>query len=181
MTQSQRRFAEIPLLLLILWCVQALEISVLRLPLNAGAVHLMPVLITYVALTRSWGMLGLLSFAFAFMGSSTIAYPAGIYIAVQMWTALVTKGFVKAFALEGRTPFTVLAVSSHVVAKIITFLCLLALKMSPPVGHSVLHLVGGAASTALLAWFLFPPFVAWDSYFEHEADEARELNPTLLR
>jgi len=180
MTQTQRKLLEIPILLLLLWLTQGLEISLLRLPFGLGSLDVIPVLVTYTALTRHWYLLGALSFAFAFIGSSTVAYSAGIYIGVQMWTALVTKICVKAFALEGRGPFTGLAVSSWMVGKILTGF-LLSLSQPPlPLGFFFAQLATGALSTALIAWLFFPAFVGWDKFFEHEPDEARDLSPDIL-
>ena len=181
MTQTQKNTFEWPILLTILWIVQSFEISILHLPFGLGSIHVIPVLIVYVALTRRWGQIAVLAFVFAFIGSPTIGYPATIYIGVQIWTALVTRGIVSGLALEGRRPFTVLVAGSHLFSKFLTWFVLKTVAKALPWTDTLFHGSLTCITAAALGWFLFPLFVGWDEFFEHEADEARELNPNVLR
>ncbi len=181
MTQTQKTFFEWPILIFILLIAQTIEISALHLPLGLGSIHVIPVLITYIALTRSWGSTALFSFIFAAIGSPTIGYPASIYIGVQIWTALATRAVVSGLALEGRRPFTILVVSSHIFSKLLTCFILGVVSRALPWADTIVHIFTTAFTTAALAWFMFPLFVGWDEFFEHEAAEARELNPNVLR
>lgn len=180
MTPTQKRFVEWPLILLLVWSTQVLEISSLRVPL-LGPVQILPVLITYLAVTRAWGELFWQAATFAFLGSSVIGYPWPVYLAVQVWTALILHLVVQTFALEGRQAFTGLSALGSVTSKVLTYLVLRSGMQVLPFNIFLRDLFGAALSASILAWFLFPLFAAWDAYFEHEADEARELKPGALR
>jgi len=181
MTKTQKKFAEWPILLFMIMLTQTAELALHNLPLFSGYVHLIPIMIAYIALTRSWYTLMLLTVIFAYIGSATIGYSMGIYLAVQMWTAMVLKSFVYAFALEGRRPFTGMVVASSLFAKILTWFFLKSFHLSQPLSHMVLSLPLTLLMAGLLAWLLFPVFVAWDNYFEHEAEDARDLDPNILK
>ncbi len=181
MTQTQKKIFEWPLLFLILVLIQAIEISLLDLPLGLSTLHFIPVLSIYIALTRSWGQILLLSFVLGILGSPAIGYPAAIYISVLAWTALTTKAVVSALALEGRRPFVGLTAASHIFSRLLTWALLKNIGSALPFSTMFQWMIGSTLTTSFLAWVLFPYFVAWDEYFEHEADEARELNPNVLR
>lgn len=180
MTPTQKRFVEWPLILFLVWSTQVLEISTLRVPL-LGPIQILPVLITYLAVTRAWGELFWQSAAFAFLGSSVIGYAWPVYLAVQVWTALILHLVVQTFALEGRQAFTMLAALGSLAAKVLTYLVLRSGMQVLPLNIVLRDLVSAAVSASILAWFLFPLFAAWDAYFEHQADESRELKPGALR
>ena len=181
MTPTQKKVLEWPLLILILWLSQSMEISLLRLPGPLGSFHIPPVLIVYLALTRSWGSLTLLAFVFSYLGSTSVSHSASIYIASQVWTALATKSVATALALEGRPQFTMLVVGSHIVSRLLTHVLLAYLGQNADVFSFVSYTLIGALPAALLGWLLFPLFMEWDRYFGHEADDSRELNPDLIR
>ena len=181
MTPTQKRFVEIPLLLGLLWLIQALEISFLQMPFQAGAVHVVPVVIVYFALTRSWTRLVILSILFALAGSFTVGHAATIYVAVQFWTALFSKVIVSEFALEGRKPFAFLVVGSNAFSKTLTWILLGMQAHAMPAQFFLKSLFLSMGTTAIVAWFIFPLCVSWDEYFDHPVHESRELNPDILR
>jgi hypothetical protein len=164
-----------------MWLAQSLEISLLRLPGALGSFHLPPVLIVYLALTRSWGVLTLLAFVFSYLGSTSVSHSTAVYIAAQVWTALATKGVATALALEGRPQFTMLVAGSHIMSRILTHLLLVYIGQGADFWTFLSYTVLGTLPAALLGWLLFPLFMEWDRYFGHEADESRELNPDLIR
>lgn len=181
LTQTQKKFIEWPLIILLVFCVQSLEISVLRLPLWIGPVHPIPVLLAYLAVTRNWDALVMLAAIFAFMGSSTIGYPWPVYLATQLWIALILKLIILTFALEGRRSFTGLTAVGNILSKILVFVILGSVSKTLPWPLFLRDTFLSTIMSAILAWFLFPMFAAWDAYFEHEPEEARELRPGALR
>lgn len=182
MTQTQKKYLVWPILLFLFWLAQALEISLVHIPvLRFAHIHLTPILCIYIALTRSWGKIALLSAVFGILAIPAVGYPASIYVAVLMWTSLGTKGVVSALALEGRRPFSMMVFASHAFLRILTWFLLRNIGQALPLGITLHWTLLSALTAAVLGWFLFPIFVAWDDFFEHEADEARDLNPNVLR
>ena len=181
MTPTQKRFAEWPVLIVLIWLAQALEVSLLRLPAPFGSFHLPPIIIIYLALTRSWPSLAMLSFLFAVAGAATVTQPGEIYIASQLWTAFATKAVVTAFRLEGRFAFTALVAGAHIINKILVLILLANRNIDVDLLTSILSVVFGTFPAVLLGWFLFPIFMRWDLYFMHEPAESRELNPDGIR
>jgi hypothetical protein len=181
MTSTQKRWFEWPLLIAFLWLYQSLELSLFQLPSNLGSISLIPILMAYTALTRDWSKHFFLSLFFCFMGSFSTAVAAGIFIASALWTALIMKLVVMAFALEGRKPFSTLAVGCFVLFKVLRIFLLVSTGLRQPFFHNVIATILGMGITGALAWTLFPHLVKWDIYFEHEADGAREVNPNVLR
>jgi hypothetical protein len=181
MTQTQKKFLEWPLILTILLLVQAFEVALLRLPFGLGPIHVIPVLISYLAVTRNWVQLVALTALFGFLGSSTIGFPWPLYVAALLWTALIEKAVLLTFSVEGRGPFAGLAAGANILFRLLTWFLLESFNDTLPVGLLAMGLIGSTLASAGLAWYLFPLFAAWDSYFEHAADEARELKPGALR
>lgn len=181
MTQTQKKTLEWPLIFALVVLVQSLEVGLLRLPFGLGPVHVMPVLISYLAVTRSWGWLTLLTFIFSFMGSFTIAYPWPVYVAVQIWSALFMRVIMQTFTLEGRRSFTGLAALGHLLSQVLVFVIQGGTARTLPLADVTKGIAAGTLVSAALAWWLFPLFASWDAYFEHEAEEARELKPGALR
>ena len=181
LSQTQKKVIEWPLIVALVFFIQALEISVLRLPLWIGPIHPMPILIVYLSVTRNWGPLVILTSVFAFMGSATVGYPWPVYLAVHLWTALVLKLVILTFALEGRRAFIGLAALGNVLSKILVYVIQGSLFKTLPLPLFLRDLVATTLVATVLAWILFPAFAAWDAYFEHELEEARELRPGALR
>ncbi|MBS1984159.1 MAG: hypothetical protein JST16_08300 [Bdellovibrionales bacterium] len=180
LTQTQKRFIEWPLILVLVFGIQIVETAV-ELPL-LGPVHVMPVLITYLAVTRNWGQLTFLTLIFSFMASSTVGYPWPTYVAVQVWTALALKAILTTFTLEGRREFTGLTALGNLISKAIVYVLLSGgSDRGFPLSFLLKDIFTTTLLTALLAWFIFPLLAAWDAFFEHEAEEARELKPGALR
>ena len=104
-----------------------------------------------------------------------------MYVAAQVWTALTLKVILQTFAVEGRRQFTGLAALGAVIATTITYVLLKSVAKTLPLPLVLRDIVTTTAITAPLAYVMFPLFAAWDAYFEHEADESRELKPGALR
>lgn len=161
--------------------MQALELTVFQLPYHLGAIQFVPVFITYFALTRGWGRLFVLALVFSFIGSFTIGYSAAIFMAVQVWTALVVKIVVSEFALEGRQSFTFLVAGSQAFGKTLTWILLRTKGQALSPGLFLISLVTCSILAGAVGWFLYPRCLGWDTFFQHPIDEARELNPDILR
>jgi hypothetical protein len=181
MTPTQKKWLEWPLILALIWVAQSLEISVLRLPGALGSFHIPPVVIVYLGLTRNWFQLTALAFVFAILGSATVTHSGGLYIAAQVWTALFVKTLVTSFALEGRLQFTLLVAGASIFSRVLTHVLLAYQGGNADFWTFLVYTVLGTPTAALLGWLLFPLFMEWDRYFQHEADEARELNPDKIR
>jgi len=181
LSASQRRVTEWPLFLTLLSCAQIAELSFLQMPFNLGSVHLIPVLCAYIALTRKWRHIAWLSLLLAIVGASSVGYSGLVYFAVLLWTALLTKIVVGALALEGRTSFTLLVMGAHIFAKLLVWILLKHGGSALPFPRALLGIFATLFPAGLAAYLLFPLFVKWDEYFEHEADDARELNPNVLK
>lgn len=176
MTNTQKRYLEIPLLLFIILMTQAFETF-----LGTSYFHPIPLLISYLAFTRGWKTLAWLSAAFAYIGALTVAYSAGLYVAVQVWLALGLKLIVDNFALEGRRAFVIMAAVSTVAARILTWSLLVGQGDAIPVTMLVVTCITEPITTALLAWVLFPAFNNWDAFFGHEREDTREYGDGLLK
>src|SRR5688572_25688880 len=118
MTSTQKRWLEWPLIFLLLIFIQSIEISLLqRARFFMGSVHLVPIVIIYVALTRDWlKAVGIVTL-FAALGSATVGYPVGFFVGAQVWTALLAKVVVSVMALEGRRIFCALVMSAQLFSK----------------------------------------------------------------
>ncbi len=101
-----------------MWILQALEISLLQLPFQLGSVHVIVIVISYLALTRDWPKMVMLCLVFSIMASFTTTVPTGVCVAIMMWMGLLSKIFVQEFALEGRRTFMLLAVANFVFFKL---------------------------------------------------------------
>lgn len=178
MTSTQKRWAEWPFILLILALTQAVEISLLqRLPFFLGSIHLVPIVITYVALTRDWlkavGIVTLL----AALGSATIGYPVGFFVGAQVWTALLAKVLVSVMALEGRKVFCGLVMAAQLFSKFLVILMMSSKGRVPEFLHFWGISITSAVGMGLLAWILYPLLLWWDRYFEHIEEDMPELSP----
>jgi hypothetical protein len=178
MTSTQKRWVEWPLILILIAFVQALELSVFqKIPFFFGAIHLVPVVITYVALTRDWlKSVGIVTL-FAALGSATIGFPVGFFVGAQVWTALLTKVLVSVLALEGRRIFCVLVMGGQIVSKILVIFMLSSKGRVPEMLHFWGVSLTSALAMGLLAWFIYPLLLWWDRYFEHIEEDMPELNP----
>ncbi len=181
MTQTQKRIFEWPMLLVAIWALQALEISLLQLPAHAGGLNVISILSVYLALTRSWPVLLVLSTVLAVMASAAVTHSGGVVLAAYVWTALATKAAAQAFALEGRRQFTGLVAGAFVFRKALTFVLLSTFDVQPTLTGAIGYTLAGVVPAAIAGWFLFPLFMAWDAYFLHEAEDARELNPDRIK
>lgn len=181
MNQTQKYLFELPILALFFWIWQALELSVLRLPFGAGGIQIIPSIVTYIALTRSWERTTLFAFLLVFVGSFNIGIPATTYIAAGVWTALFAKLFSSEFAVEGSQKFMLLAGGAHLCNKFLIFALLRYQHNALPFWIFIKDVTISSLSTMALSYFVFPYLVRWDEYFEHAIDESRDLNPDVLR
>ena len=181
MNQSQKRWAEFPILLLLIWVFQGLELSVLRIPFQHGAVQMAPVIVVYVALTRNWEKLAWLSLFFGFLGSFTVGYSWIVYVAAQFWMGLAAKVFISGFTIDSKISFAFLVSGCVVFSKLLAgFL----LKVS---GIDLLFLyvardsIFSALASGVLAYLVYSFFLAWDDYFDHPHIDASEINPDIIK
>jgi hypothetical protein len=181
MTQTQKKAFEIPILIFLVWIIQIAEIWILRLPFESGALQVVPIVITYIALTRSWGRLALICTVLAFVASFTVGYSKSLFVAVQVWAALATKLFSSEFAIEGRFNFASLAGGAHLFSKLTLWFLLKASGEAPSLGYMVQATFFSLGASMIFAYLIFPFLVGWDEYFEHPIAESRELNPDVLR
>lgn len=182
MTQTQKKIFEWPLIILILWLSQSLEIAVLsHLPKWMGAVQLAPIIIFYIASVRGWGILTVCTVIFALIGSSTSSYPVSIYISASLWTALTIKLFVTGITVEGRRSFFLLSFGGQILAKILTWGFLHSFSRSLPVLPSISIVIFNSILTAGVAWIVYPYLRGWDRYFEHNPEESGELSNTFSK
>lgn len=181
MTQLQRRLLELPLVLMFVWFFHSFEISIFELPYGTGSVQLIPVLITYFSLTRSWGQLTILAFGFGLIGAFTTGVPLGIYLAACVWTGLLTRALVSEFALEGRRSFMFMVFSSHLFNKSLIWFLLRIYNLQPPLMASVSRGLLSAICIGILGYLIFPILLRWDEFFEHAPYESRDINPGFLR
>lgn len=181
MTPTQKKFSEFPIMILLVWIVQALEVSILRVPGVFAPVHFIPVLTCYITVTRNWFVMAALALLFAFLGSSTVGYPWPVYVSALLWTALTLKIVILTFTLEGRRAFTLMTGAGGILFKILVHVILGSTARTLPFFSALRDWLASGLVMAAMAWFLFPVFAAWDAFFEHQSDEARELKPGALR
>jgi hypothetical protein len=161
----QKRFLEWPLLLLLIWVEQSLEISFIN---RFFSFQLLPIIFTYIAFTRDWTNGALLVGALAYLGSSHIGYDQTLYVCVFLWTALTTKVFVETFAMEERGSFIALSLGTHVFSKTLIWLLLRSEGDAVGIWRFVWDTLSILPVVGVVAWALYPLLVAWDNYFEHE-------------
>lgn len=182
MTQTQRKLLEWPILILLIWFSQIIEISFLNHAMPwAGAMQLCPIIIFYIATNRPWGILTLLTVLFSLLGSSTVGFPLSIYMAAYLWTALTIKSVVSGITLEGRNAFFTLSLGAQLLAKVIIWFLLSYQHQTLPIFQSVIIVILNSVLTAGLAWILYPYIRRWDRYFEHNIEDANDLSAGALR
>ncbi len=181
MTQSQKRIAEWPILIAIVWGIQILESSLSFYLGNTFSVHMGPIFISYLVLTRDMAKSLFLSVAVSLLFSPLVGFSGGIYISAQMWTALIGKSFVYAFALEGRIPFMILTGGLSMLFSVLSVSIMSMNQYHFSIWTQLWQLPITTLLSAGIAWLLYPKFVAWDLYFDHEPDDARKLDPGRLK
>lgn len=183
MTQTQKRWIEVPLLLLILWVVQALEMTLFRLPYYLGAPQFISILIAYVAFTRGWNTVTVLSFVFSFIASANVGFSTGVFIAAHVWAALITKGVVMAMTLEGRPAFVGLVVGYSLLLRTLTYSLLQYANAGPTLPSFFAQILVQTTVFAGLAWILYSLFSFWDGFFGHleEEEHSRGVRAHILR
>lgn len=181
MTSTQKRWVEIPLLIFAIWFVQALQISILRLPFVDGAISIIPILIIYLSLTRTWGKAILLTLVFSYLDGFTAGINMLLFASTQLWTSMITKLLASGFTVDSRNSFATLVALGFGFTKTLTFFVLSSWGQAPPLQSFIATVFFGIFLTAGLAYLLLPLFVAWDDYFEHSHIEAAELSGEFLK
>lgn len=169
--------------MLLLWAFQALELSIMQLPLFVGVPQIVSFIVAYIAFTRDWGMIAILSFAFAALGSANVTYSSGIFIAAHMWTALFIKLAASSLTLEGRQSFVMLMVAFHFLYSLIVMVLLHLVSAGPTIPSFFAQFLLQVLFVALGAFILYPLLQKWDEFFEHSDEEENSLSrgPSLSR
>ncbi len=181
MTMTQKRWLEIPLLLLLIWVYQGLELSLLHLPYYFGTPQLISLIVAYVAFSRGWTLTVILGFLLSFLGSANIGYATGIFVAAHVWSGLASKTLVSALTLEGKPAFTLLVVGYSFFLRSLTWFLLKAHGASPTIPLFVVQFLVQTLLLAVAAWLLYPIFLKWDEFFMHAQDEETLGQQSLLR
>jgi hypothetical protein len=171
MTMTQKRWLETPILLMILWIFQALELSILHLPYYLGTPQLLTLIVGYAAFSRGWAGTAALAALMSFLASANVGYPTGLFVAAHIWAALGTKGAVSALTLEGRPAFVLLVVGYSFLLKVITLSLLKFAGASPTLPLFIAQFFSQTAIMALAAWIAYPLLRKWDDYFLHTTDD----------
>jgi hypothetical protein len=171
MTKAQKKWSEIPLLILAFWMMQSLEISMTTLPWNLGALTIFPPLLAYIAYTRGWQSTGVLAYLFSFVASSTAGSKGTLFIVSQVWATLFSKVLTSAFNLEGRSSFVVLCAWFIFFQKMVLWSLLNHFSQAPALGLFFLQSFVQVLTMGMTGWLLYPIFVKWDLYFEHLPEE----------
>ncbi len=174
MTKAQKKWAEIPFLLMAFWFLQAVEISLSTLPWSLGSLSLFPTLLAYIAYTRGWQNTAILSYLFAFVASASAGTHATLFIVSMVWATLFAKLLTSAFNLEGRNSFIVLCAWFVFFQKLGLWFLLGHFAYVPAAGLFFLQSFVHVIVNGLLGWLLYPIFVKWDAYFEHLSEEEKE-------
>ncbi len=181
MTHSQKQWSEWPLILCLVWFFQALEISVLRLPFQNGALQITPVVIVYLAMTRNWEKLSLLTLVFSFLGTFTVGYSWIIYMAAQFWMAMTVKLFITGFTVDSRLSFAALVFCATGFGKLLSGFLLNSSGIQLSFFHTLKDSILYSAASGLLGFFCFTLFFVWDEYFNHPHIDASEMNPDIIK
>jgi hypothetical protein len=179
MTMTQKRWFEIPILLLIIWVSQAVELSLFPLPYYLGTPQLFSLMVAYVAFCRGWTSTAVISFLLAFLCSANVGYPTGLFIAAHLWSALSSRAVVSAFTLEGRPAFVIVVTGYSLFLKILTWSLLKSLDASPTLPLFFAQFFSQTALLAAAAWIIYPLFRKWDDYFLHTLDDD-SLSPRMI-
>lgn len=181
LTLTQRRYLEFPLLVVLLLVLQGMQISFIQLPAMTGSVPLLFVLGVYIAYTRSWKKLAVLSCFLVLFELGASGVTSGILIAAFLWSLFGARAFVAQLALEGRPSFIVLCLNAFLFFRIFTWFVLAARGHAPPIGDAVSGLLLMLPFVLFLAYLMFPLCLLWDEIFGHVPDDSRDLTPGELR
>lgn len=183
MTQTQKKWSELPLLLILLWIVQGLEISLLNLPYYLGSPQIISILLAYFAFSRGWTSLTILSFVFAFMASANSGISTGVFVSSHVWTALIIKSISSALTLSGRNSFVGLSIAFSLILRTLTFVLLKSVGAGPTLPLFFLQVLTQTAVFAIISWLIYPLFNFWDHHFDHvqEEDHNRGIHAQVLR
>lgn len=176
----QKNVVEWILLILCFIFFSSLESSILSiLPLNIGNFHIAYIIVFYVALTRSWYHLSLLSFLFAYLSTVNSGVPGGVQIAALMWIAYFIKIFSYTLSFENRYSFVYLNFVATIFVKSLIWILMNIYHKAIPFLDFLAEIPGSLIGISLTAYLMYPIFVKWDQYFEHEAEDARDFNPSI--
>jgi len=177
---SQKNLLEFVLLLLLITVFTALENSFLAmLPFHLGRFQFLHIVIFYLALTRSWGHLCILSMFLAYAANTNSALSTGVHISTLMWTAYVIKITSYTLSFESRYSFVSLSLFAHLSLSIFIWSLNGLLYRSIPLKDMLATLPGSSLGICITAYLIYPLLVKWDQYFEHEPEDARDFNPSI--
>jgi|GEM_PF-1378496 len=183
MTQTQKSWIELPLMLLLLWILQAFELSLLHLPYYLGTPQVISILVAYIAFTRGWMSTTILTLILSFIASANVGFPTGVFIAAHIWTALITKTIVASLTLEGRPAFVALVVGFSLILRSITWTLLEFSGASLTLPLFLAQIFVQTFVFAALGWILYSVFCYWDHFFDHmqDDDHNRGVRTHILR
>jgi hypothetical protein len=78
--------------------------------------------------------------------------------------------------MEERRSFVMMNASTHLFSKTLMWFILHSQGHSVGVGHFIGETLLMLPFMALGAWILYPVFVAWDSFFEHDTKNTADFN-----
>ncbi len=171
MNKIQKKWAEIPLLILIFWLCQATEISLGVLPWGLGSISIFAAILAFISYSRSWERTTILAYLISLVASATAGTKGTLFIVSMVWASLFSKLLSSAFNLEGRNSFAVLTGWFVLFQKITLWILLNHFARSPTVGLFFVHAFSQILINAIIAWIIYPAFIKWDQYFEHVPEE----------
>ena len=169
MNLDRKLFFEWMLLIIVIWILQAVQMS-LDLPL-LGTFRISLILIIYISVSRDWMELIPLGFFFAMLGTKTSGIDDHFLMSALIFVSFVVRLIANTLNLGTRPRFCMAIFSSTLLSSILVYLWRSTIGETIGLGQFSSNVLGMAIFNSIVAWFLLPVFRFWDYYFEHEIED----------
>lgn len=183
MSLTQKRLIQLPLFFLMaFFAILPAEQSILaRLPFGLGPVQILPIALTYVALTRSFAKTILWGIILGLVTSLGVPFGFGDMIVAQTWAALVAKLITSTLPVDNKGTFAVVACWQALVARISWRLLTMGAFHGVTWWRFTLDILPSFLTIAAFAYVFFPIFILWDEFFENDSTAVRDLGGHIKR
>ncbi len=181
MSLTQKRLLQIPLFLFITFLmIIPLEWTIFsRLPFRLGPIQLLPIVMTYFALTRSfiatvfWGVI------LGFLSTFSLPFAFGAAIAAQSWATISAKLITYLMPFDSPILFGILVCTQSVIYKILWRVLSSGAYKALPWSTFIAENLPSYITLFILSLLIFPILVIWDTFFENNLETSRDLKPTI--
>lgn len=168
LSSFQKRVIEWPLIVLLLWLFRSFELWAFQVPWIGVEIQLTPIILAYLAFHFRFTSLIYIGYIILFLTSFSIGYSKGIYIFSNMFTLMVLKVYVQAFAFDAKLDFILLSAYFLALSKFTCWILLMFVMEVIPFFTLAYDIIFGALFTVLVAWLLHPFLERWFRFFEYD-------------